>query len=361
MAGSTLRGPANCYRLEQSVILHGNHLTGAKTLKSSKSIGLLTALGRAARFAPLAAALVMTPAISEQPPERFTSQAGAEAGLRVAALGRIEPMDGIIRLGAPAPLASTTGLLIRELFVEEGDDVVVGQELAITDMADVLAAVAEEAQANVELARRQARAAASQARERCVLAEVREREAARREELLEPSVVTTEESDRARADASLATATCRSAQDQTAAMEAAIAVAEAVHRRAEAEYQRTRIVSPMDARVLEILARPGELVSMRGAFELARVDQMQAIAEVYEADLPRVAVGQRAEITSPVLGQTLTGQVRRIRQRVRQQDETASDPAARKDARIIEVEILLDQPEHVAGLTNLQVTVLISP
>ena len=89
--------------------------------------------------------------------------------------------------------------------------------------------------------------------------------------------------------------------------------------------------------------------------------QMQAIAEVYEADLPRVAVGQRAEITSPVLGQTLTGQVRRIRQRVRKQDETASDPAARKDARIIEVEILLDQPEHVAGLTNLQVTVLISP
>lgn len=304
-------------------------------------------------------ALLLEPVGATDLPERFTAQPGV--GQRVAALGRIEPINGIIRLGAPAPLASTTGLLIKELFVEEGDDVRVGQELAITDIADVLEAVTEETRTAIDLARHQARAAQSQAEERCVLAEVREREAERRESLLDREVVTAEEAERARADARLAAATCQSARDQARAVAATVPVAEAAHRRAMAEFERARIISPINGRVLDILTRPGELVGLAGAIELAEVDRMQAIAEVYEADLPRVAVGQRAEVSSPVLAQNLTGSVRHIRQRVRKQDETDTDPAARKDARIIEVEILLDEPEAVAGLTNLQVTVLINP
>ena len=43
------------------------------------------------------------------------------------------------------------------------------------------------------------------------------------------------------------------------------------------------------------------------------------------------------------------------------QDEIGTDPAARKDARIVEVEIELDDSETVAGLTNLQVEVVIHP
>ncbi len=286
---------------------------------------------------------------------------GSAISNRVAALGRIEPLHGVIRLGAPAPLASTTGLLISELYVDEGDDVQAGQILALTDIATVLQAVSEEASAAVVLAESQAQAAASQANEHCVLARVREREAQRREALVERDVVTAEEAERARAEASLATASCQAGRDQADAAAAAVHVAEAAHRRSLAEFERTRIVAPFDSRVLEILARPGELVGVGGAIELARVDQMQAIAEVYEADLPRVAVGQPARISSAVLGEALTGQVRHIRQRVRKQDETDSDPAARKDARIVEVEILLDDPERVAALTNLQVTVLINP
>ncbi len=312
------------------------------------------------------AAVVITIAVPQTAgatdlPERFTTPQAREAGQRVAALGRIEPIHGVIRLGAPAPLASTTGLLIRELFVEEGDDIRVGQELAVTDIAGVLQAVTEETRTAIDLARQQARAAQSQAEVSCVLAEVREREAERREALLAREVVTTEESERARADARLAAATCHSAQDQARAIEAAVPVAEAAHQRARAEYERSRIVSPIDGRVLDILARPGELVGLGGAIEVAKTDRMQAIAEVYEADLPRIAVGQPAEVNSPVLERSLTGTVRHIRPRVRKQDETDTDPAARKDARIVEVEILLDQPEAVAGLTNLQVTVLINP
>jgi HlyD family secretion protein len=53
--------------------------------------------------------------------------------------------------------------------------------------------------------------------------------------------------------------------------------------------------------------------------------------------------------------------VQAIRPKVAKQDEIGTDPAARKDARIVEVPILLDDPELAAGLTNLQVDVVIQP
>jgi HlyD family secretion protein len=50
-----------------------------------------------------------------------------------------------------------------------------------------------------------------------------------------------------------------------------------------------------------------------------------------------------------------------VRQQVRKQDATGTDPASRKDARVVEVEIKLDDSKRVAGLTNLQVEVVIHP
>ena len=44
---------------------------------------------------------------------------------------------------------------------------------------------------------------------------------------------------------------------------------------------------------------------------------------------------------------------------VRKQDQLGTDPAARKDARIVEVEIRLADSAPAASLTNLQVEVLI--
>ena len=49
--------------------------------------------------------------------------------------------------------------------------------------------------------------------------------------------------------------------------------------------------------------------------------------------------------------------VERIRPKVQKMDEIGTDPAARKDARIVEVEIRLDDSSAAADLTNLQVDV----
>jgi HlyD family secretion protein len=86
---------------------------------------------------------------------------------------------------------------------------------------------------------------------------------------------------------------------------------------------------------------------------------MYAIAEVYETDISRVKVGQGATISSRAIGRPLGGTVERIRQQVRKQDQFGTDPAARKDARIVEVEVRLDDSAPAAALSNLQVEVLI--
>ena len=66
-----------------------------------------------------------------------------------------------------------------------------------------------------------------------------------------------------------------------------------------------------------------------------------------------------ATIRSPAFENELSGQVKSIRQKVQKQDEMGTDPAARKDARIVEVVIELDDSRPAASLTNLQVDVLI--
>jgi HlyD family secretion protein len=143
--------------------------------------------------------------------------------------------------------------------------------------------------------------------------------------------------------------------------ETAVLVARAHVERINAELQRSHIRAPMDGRVLDVTVRPGELIGERGIIEMGAVNHMYAIAEVYETDIRRVSKGQSATISSAALEQDLTGTVRHIRQKVHKQDEIGTDPAARKDARIIEVEIELENSAPAAGLTNLQVDVVIRP
>jgi HlyD family secretion protein len=128
----------------------------------------------------------------------------------------------------------------------------------------------------------------------------------------------------------------------------------------EAELERAFIRAPFAGRILEITAHKGEFVGLDGVLEMGRVDRMYAIAEVYETDIRRVRVGQAATVTSDALSQPLKGKVEYIHNKVAKQDELGTDPAARKDARIIEVEIRLDDSAAAAALTHLQVEVLIS-
>jgi HlyD family secretion protein len=283
----------------------------------------------------------------------------AASGQSISALGRLEPEHGIVRVSASSTPQAILGAILVELHVAEGDDVEAGQLLAVTDTAAVMQALVVEAEAGLEYARKGVDASRSQATEACVRADVAEREAERRARLHEQGVAGEEEADSARGEAEARRASCASAAAAVVLAETGVRVALAHLERARAEAQRSYIRAPFAGRVLGVTIQPGELIGEGGILELGRVSRMYAIAEVYETDIRFVEEGQRATVSSPALHSSLGGTVQAIRPKVAKQDEIGTDPAARKDARIIEVAILLDDPAAAAGLTNLQVDVVI--
>lgn len=277
----------------------------------------------------------------------------------ISALGRLEPEHGIIRVASPSTPHAAYGAVLAELKVEEGDDVEQGQLLAVADTAAVMQAIVNEARTEVELARREVDSARSMATTACVRAEVAEREAGRREQLHKQGLAGAEVADSSRGEAKARKASCDTASTAIQLTETRTRVAESHLARVEAEMQRAYIRAPVAGRVLEILVRQGELMGESGVLELARVNHMHAIAEVYETDIRFVKKGQKATVSSPAFEKDIPGQVKSIRQKVQKQDEISTDPAARKDARIVEVVIELDDSGPATSLTNLQVDILI--
>jgi len=143
--------------------------------------------------------------------------------------------------------------------------------------------------------------------------------------------------------------------------EAQVKATEASLKRAEVELEKSFIKSPQSGVVLEVMARPGETISGDGLLRLAQTQDMRAIAEVYESDIQKLELGQPVTLTSPSLPDDLQGQVSRIGLEVKRQDVVNTDPAANIDARVVEVEIGLDEDsiEQVQGFSNLQVTATI--
>ena len=294
-------------------------------------------------------------------PASANEKSPADEPRAVSALGRLEPHHGIIRVSAASVPDAVSGAILAKLLVEVGDDVAAGDLLAVTDTEAVLMARAEEIKAELALAQRDAEAARSLAAAACVRAGVALREADRLTSLLAKDLASEEATDRARGAADAGAADCTAAESAAKVGESAIRVVEARLRRNQVESERSRIRAPLDSRVLAVNTRPGELIDADGILELGDVRHMYAIAEVYETDIRWLYKNQRATVTSAALEPPLSGSIERIRPKIHKQDEIGTDPAARKDARIVEVEILLDNPEPAAGLTNLQVDVVFSP
>jgi HlyD family secretion protein len=309
----------------------------------------------AAPAALLAAVLVLSSASDAPAQGQQSNDNGPSRG--VAALGRLEPAGGIVRVGVPSTPDAVSGAILGTLHVERGQDVSTGQVIAEMDTAPVVRARIAESRAGLETARLAAQAADSLATEACVLADVAARQARRKTELLGRGLASDEETELAKGDAEASAASCAARRAEARVAQSRIASAEAVLARHEAELGRSMVRAPFGGRVLDVLTKPGELVGVEGVIELGRVSEMHAIAEVYETDIRFVRVGQAARVSSEALPSPLAGKVMRIRPKVHKQDEIGTDPAARKDARIIEVEILLEDPAAAANLTNLQVEV----
>ncbi len=137
-------------------------------------------------------------------------------------------------------------------------------------------------------------------------------------------------------------------------------MAKANLRQAHMDLERRSIRSPFDGQVLRVHARAGEKVGSDGIVELGQTQAMYAVAEVYETDIAQVKLGQRARIRSSVLPRELSGVVERIAMTVGKKRVFDDEPASQRDARVIEVEVKLDDSKTAAPFTNLQVEVRFS-
>ncbi len=131
-------------------------------------------------------------------------------------------------------------------------------------------------------------------------------------------------------------------------------------KQAQTDLDLSYIKAPSDGQILKIHSYPGEMVdSENGIVELGKTDQMMVIAEVYESDIGRVKVGQKAMIKSEngTFTNTLQGTVEQIGLQIGKKDVLNTDPAADVDVRVVEVKILLtpESSRRVSGLTYAKV------
>jgi HlyD family secretion protein len=141
-----------------------------------------------------------------------------------------------------------------------------------------------------------------------------------------------------------------------------IAAATASLAMARAELAMTEVRAPIDGRILRICVRPGERIGEDGVMEIGDTSEMYAVAEVYEADLPRVKLGQPAAVKLFTgAGEKLAGEVAEIGMIVAKKDVLANDPVADTDARVVEVRVRLrtEDARNVERLSNARVEVTI--
>lgn len=130
---------------------------------------------------------------------------------------------------------------------------------------------------------------------------------------------------------------------------------------AEARLAQTIIRAPISGQVIEVFVEPGESVENRSVLSIGNTEKMQVVAEVFETDVGLVEVGQSATIRSRngAFDEVLTGTVEEVALQIFKNDVLDDDPAANADARVVEVDVTVDQPDIIDSLTNLQVDVVI--
>jgi len=305
------------------------------------------------------------------------------APLGIGALGRVEPASRIRRLGPPSTLAATR---VQRLLVDEGEQVSAGQllaEFADAEFKDAAVTVASarvaEAKASlalVEAGGRPSDIAAQQAKVDGLGAaqQMTAQDAARSAALVPSGAGARVQADRDRAAAVQTAANLRQAENELSSLEHArpedVALAEARLQTAEAalvsaraDAALSRVYAPVAGEILKINARPGDLVGADGLLDLADLDRLEVVADVYETDLPRARIGAPAEVIVPGDPQRYAARIVQIGDLVARTLQAGTDPVARVDGRTGEVRLALlpEGAKALRGRIGMQVQVAIQP
>jgi HlyD family secretion protein len=205
-----------------------------------------------------------------------------------AANGRIEAIEVDLATKYPGRVA--------EVLVREGDIVERDQVLARMD-TEVLQAQLREAQAGVDRAREERKAAEAQARQSDTQCAFAERELKRSEKLFGEGHLSEEQIDRSRTAFDSARAECSAAAARLVEADAGVTAARATVDRIRAELDDAVLKAPRGGQVLYRLAEPGEVLAAGGKL-LTLIDLNDIYMTVF---LParaagRVQVGSEARL-----------------------------------------------------------------
>jgi len=240
--------------------------------------------------------------------------------------------------GGVIAVAARRGGVVREVFVNEGDRVVAGQILARQEDDEPRLAV------------QSAQAAVSQARSQLGMTQV-ELTAARREherlgKLASTNFVAAQRMDQAR-DA------IAQAEARLSSQRAAIQTAEAQLAEARYNQELTIIRAPMDGRIARRYAQPGagaSTLNVTAMFDLEPDTDRIVRAEIVEADIPNVTIGQEVELTPEGDPTKITvGRVLRRAAVFGARKLQSDDPSARTDERVVEVVVSADDTPFLIG------------
>jgi HlyD family secretion protein len=127
--------------------------------------------------------------------------------------------------------------------------------------------------------------------------------------------------------------------------------------RAKTELAKAYIRAPRSGRILKIHTRLGEKINEKGIAELGQTDRMMAVAEVYQSDIGKVKLGQKALLAGQGFDGEIEGRVIEVGRQINQQSVFSNQPGENMDRRVVEVKIRLtpQSSQKVANFTNLQV------
>ncbi len=328
------------------------------------------------------AAAILRPRHADQTPQSVANSSIPAEPPGIGCRGLIEPEDGVLRVAAP--YLNGRPSLISELRAKEGDWIRNGQILAVLDGWQSLQKGVLQSEADVEVARKRLALVKAGTKTADIDAqrmevsrweseyEIAQSEYQRSERLRENNIISNSDLDQKRLVLDRNKRTLDATRERLKSLEdiraedvdvrsAELSAAMAQVDRARAELERMIVRSPAGGRVLKIHAHPGEEVGPQGILELGKTDRMYVIAEVYESDIGRVRVGQKATVSGDLLPEKITGTVTEISGQVTKSELLPLDPAAFADTRVMKVKIQLQNSERAAGLIYGKVNVVIYP
>ncbi|MFZ9753317.1 MAG: HlyD family efflux transporter periplasmic adaptor subunit [Cyanobium sp.] len=356
-------------------------------------------------------------ACRSSPPE----SAPAPGPRRVSALGRLEPETRIRKVSVPSSLS---GDRVHDILVDEGQQVKLGQPLAVLNSKASLAAALAEAEENVTLAQRKLEQVKAGAKQGEIQAQVYKVESLERrlagEKLAQDQKVNSKrasmiearteskrydglyasggasqlERDRYRTRAQTTEAELAQAIETRAGTLASlsseiasekqtlaqikevrpvdVATAESELRKAIASRDRAKqelafatVLAPQDGRILKVVVQPGDKVGDSGILEMADTSRMVVTAEVYQTDVKDIRPGQGATISADGFEGSARANVYQILPQVQRQSIFAGEAGENQDQRVFQVRLRIDAKDlrdrPIGGASNLQVTVVFDP